>query len=106
MEQVLNGPKTENAAELCPAWLDDEIKEAQRLVEKSVKDFKAAGSAALEDTAFAAKRLYKRSQFAIEDSVDEVAHTIRRHPVGAAAAIFAIGVALGFLLPRLKKADT
>jgi len=105
MESELKQSKTENTAGVCPSCLAIDLEEAQKLVEKSVKDIQAAGSEALEDTAFAAKRLYKRGRFVVEDGMDEVAHAIRRHPVSTAAAVFATGVALGFLLPRLKKAD-
>jgi ElaB/YqjD/DUF883 family membrane-anchored ribosome-binding protein len=66
--------------------------------EKGINDAKAAVSEKLDDGKIAAERLLKRGRYAFEDSVEETAHNIKRHPFGSVALAFAAGAALGLLM--------
>ena len=68
-----------------------------------VQDAKEAIAEKLEDGRIAAERLLKRSRYAVEDGLEEAAHTIKQHPFSTLAIGFAAGAALGFLVPRLGK---
>ncbi|HEX4948153.1 MAG TPA: hypothetical protein VFZ34_15885 [Blastocatellia bacterium] len=61
---------------------------------------------AVEDTVKAAKRAAKQGRYAVEDLVDEAAHTVKRHPlqsVGWTLGVgFAIGTLFGLALSRMK----
>ena len=68
-----------------------------------MQDAKEAISEKLEDGRIAAERLLKRSRYAVEDGLEEAAHSIKQHPFSTLAIGFAAGAALGFLVPRLGK---
>lgn len=66
-----------------------------------LQDAKEALTEKLEDGKIAAERLLKRSRYAVEDGLEEAAHTIKQHPFSTLAIGFVAGAALGFLVPRL-----
>jgi ElaB/YqjD/DUF883 family membrane-anchored ribosome-binding protein len=104
MKSVLDEPTVEKGAEVRPgragACCGSDAQEVAKLIEKGVNDVEAAVSTKLEDGRIAAERLLKRGRYAVEDSVSETAHTIKRHPVRSLAIAFAAGAALGLLVPR------
>lgn len=107
MNSVLDEPKVEGRAEVgagCAATCyGHDAEEVAKRIEKGVNDAKAAVSAKLEDGKIAAERLLKRGRYAVEDSVSETAHNVKRHPFGSLAIAFAAGAALGFFVPRSAK---
>ena len=78
-------------------------KEKVQLLAKSVDRAKAAVSDTIEDGKMAAERLLKRGRYAVEDSVEERIHDIRRKPMKAVAVAFTSGLGIGFLLSCLLK---
>lgn len=77
-----------------------DAEDAVKRIEKEIIGAKAAVSETIEDGKVAAERLLKRSQYAVQDSVTEVAHKIKHYPFRSLAVALAAGVALGILLPR------
>jgi len=78
-------------------------KEKVQLLGKSVERAKAAVSDTIEDGKMAAERLLKRGRYAVEDSVVERIHQIRREPLKAVAVAFTSGLVVGFLVSCLRK---
>ncbi len=66
-----------------------------------LRDAKAAVAETLDDSTVAARRLLKRSRYAVEGGLEDTAHNIRRHPFGSLAIAFSAGAALALLVPRL-----
>lgn len=64
---------------------------------------KEAISETLDDGVTGARRLLKRSRYAVEDGLEEAAHNIKQHPFSSLAIGFAAGAALGLLVPRFGK---
>ena len=85
--------------------LDEKVETAAKILRKNaetcVQDATDAISEKLEDGKIAAKRLIKRSRYALEDGLEEAAHTIRQHPFRTLAVGFAAGAVVGFLATRL-----
>ncbi len=71
-----------------------------------LRDAKAAVAETLDDVTLAARRLLKRSRYAVEGCLEDTIHDIRRHPFGSLAVAFAAGAALGILVPRLGRKET
>jgi hypothetical protein len=59
---------------------------------------KAAIFEKLEDTKDAAKRLLKHGSYALEDTLGELVHNIKKHPIGFLGFAFAAGTVFGVLL--------
>jgi hypothetical protein len=53
-----------------------------------------------KEVRLAARQAMKRSRHAIEDAMDDVAHTIKHYPMRAAGLAFGTGVLLGVTLFR------
>jgi ElaB/YqjD/DUF883 family membrane-anchored ribosome-binding protein len=107
MKEVLDESKVESASEArkgcaCTCCAHDASELGKRM-ERAVDDAKAVVSAKLEDGKFAAERLLKRGQYAVEDGLEEAAHNIKRNPFGSLAIAFAAGAALALLVPRATK---
>ncbi len=77
--------------------------EVGKQIEKSVNHAKAAVAEKLEDGKIAAGRLLKRGRYAVEDGIEETAHSVKHHPFSSLAIAFAAGATLAFLVPRLGK---
>jgi ElaB/YqjD/DUF883 family membrane-anchored ribosome-binding protein len=58
---------------------------------------KVAASRAVEDAMTEAKRLAKRSRYAAEDLIKDVAHRVKRDPLRSVALGLAIGLSMGAL---------
>ena len=71
----------------------------ERLMEvgDEVSRLKTEASQAVEDGVVAARRLAKRSRYAAEDLIDDVAHHIKHEPLRSVAMGLAIGFGLGAL---------
>lgn len=80
--------------------LSREIEAAKATAEREIARIQARVRRRIDDTGEAAKRMVRRSRYAVTDSVEEISHQIRKHPVGSLAIAFAAGAALSFLLPR------
>jgi len=78
-------------------------KEKVQLLAKSVDRAKAAVSDTIEDGKMAAERLLKRGRYAVEDTVEQRIHHIRRKPLSAVAVAFTSGMVIGFLVSCLRK---
>jgi ElaB/YqjD/DUF883 family membrane-anchored ribosome-binding protein len=78
-------------------------KEKVQLLAKSVDRAKAAVSDTIEDGKMAAERLLKRGRYAVEDTVEQRVHDIRRKPVKAVAVAFGSGMVVGFLIFCLRR---
>jgi len=78
-------------------------KEKLEHLAKNVDRAKAAVSDTIEDGKMAAERLLKRGRYAVEDSVEERIHQIRRKPLKAVAVAFTSGMVVGFLVSCLRK---
>ena len=78
-------------------------KEKVQLLAKNVDRAKAAVSDTIEDGKMAAERLLKRGRYAVEDSVEDRIHQIRRKPLNAVAVAFTSGMAVGFIVSCLRK---
>ena len=78
-------------------------KEKVELLAKSVDRAKAAVSDTIEDGKMAAERLLKRGRYAVEDTVEQRIHDIRRKPLRAVAVAFTSGMVIGFLVSCLRK---
>jgi ElaB/YqjD/DUF883 family membrane-anchored ribosome-binding protein len=78
-------------------------REVAKRIEKGVNHAKAVVTEKLEDGKIAAGRLLKRGRFAVEDGIEETAHSIKHHPFSSLAIAFAAGATLAFLVPRLGK---
>jgi len=89
------------------ASTSDELtaKERVQLLAKTADRAKAAVSDKIEDGKMAAERLLKRGRYAVEDSVEERIHQIRRKPLKAVAVAFTSGMVVGFLMSRLRKRE-
>jgi len=83
----------------------DELTATERvqLLAKSVDRAKAAVSDTIEDGKMAAERLLKRGRYAVEDTVEQRIHKIRRKPLKAVALAFTSGMVVGFLVSCLRK---
>lgn len=88
MKSVMDEPVTEIDAEIA------------RETEEVLNEAKTAIFEKLEDTKEAAKRLWKHGNYALEDTVSELAHNIKKHPIGFLGFAFAAGTVLGLLLPH------
>ena len=62
-----------------------------------VSRLKTEASQAVEDGVVAARRLAKRSRYAAEDLIDDVAHHIKHEPLRSVVMGLAIGFGLGAL---------
>jgi ElaB/YqjD/DUF883 family membrane-anchored ribosome-binding protein len=71
----------------------------ERLMEvgDEVSRLKTEASQAVEDRVVAARRLAKRSRYAAEDLIDDVAHHIKHEPLRSVAIGLAIGFGMGAL---------
>ena len=78
-------------------------KERVQLLAKTADRARAAVSDKIEDGKMAAERLLKRGRYAVEDSVEERIHQIRRKPLKAVAVAFTSGMVVGFLVSCLRK---
>ena len=78
-------------------------KEKVELLAKSVDRAKAAVSDTIEDGKMAAERLLKRGRYAVEDTVEQRIHDIRRKPLKAVAVAFASGLGVGLLVASVLK---
>ena len=90
VKQESGGGAQPKSAEEC---LTPEEEEVVRRIEKRVDDVKAA----LEDAEVAAERLMRRGQYAVEDSISEVAHRIKRNPFMFMGIALALGAAIGLI---------
>ena len=97
-EPATNGVTGSEASRTCQ-WEADEVEIATR-IERSISAAKASISEKLDDGKFAAERLLKHGRYAIEDRVSELAHKIKKHPVGSLGIAFAAGTIVGLLLSR------
>jgi len=107
MKDVLDESKVEGGTEArkgctCTCCAHDATELGKR-IERAVDDAKDAVTAKLEEGKFAAERLLKRGQYAVEDGLEEAAHNIKRNPFGSLAIAFAAGAALAFLAPRVTR---
>ena len=87
------------------ASTSDELTAKERVqpLAKTADRAKAAVSDKIEDGKMAAERLLKRGRDAVEDSVEDRIHQIRRKPLKAVAVAFTSGMVVGFLMSRLRK---
>lgn len=104
METVANETKSGIGAEAmsrAASCLGEEMEDAVKRFEKAMKEAKMAASSTLEGGKDAAARLLKRGRRTVEDSIDEAAHQVKRHPLGSLAAAFAFGAVAALVLPRM-----
>ena len=78
-------------------------KEKVQLLAKNVDRAKAAVSDTIEDGKMAAERLLKRGRYAVENTLEQRIHEIRRKPMKAIALAFTSGLVVGFLVSCLRK---
>ncbi len=78
-------------------------KEKVQLLAKSAGKARAAVSDTIEDGKMAAERLLKRGRYAVEDTVEQCIHDIRRKPLKAVVLAFTSGVVVGLLVSCLRK---
>ena len=78
-------------------------KEKVQLLAKNVDRAKAAVSDTIEDGKMAAERLLKRGRYAVENTLEQRIHEIRRKPMKAVALAFTSGLVVGFLVSCLRK---
>ena len=78
-------------------------KEKVQLLAKNVDRAKAAVSDTIEDGKMAAERLMKRGRYAVENTLEQRIHEIRRNPMKALALTFTSGLVVGFLVSCLRK---
>jgi hypothetical protein len=99
LNTVTDEPRTKRAtnAKTENGWRQDEDEVARR-IEKGINDAKAAFSAKLEDGKFAAERFMRQGRYAVEDSLSELTHTIKRHPMSFLGVAFAAGTTFGLLI--------
>jgi ElaB/YqjD/DUF883 family membrane-anchored ribosome-binding protein len=86
MKSVMDEPVTEIDAEIA------------RETEEVLNEAKTAIFEKLEDTKDAAKRLWKHGSYALEDTVSELVHNVKKHPIGFLGLAFAAGAVFGLLL--------
>jgi len=78
-------------------------KEKVQLMAKNVGRAKAAVSDTIEDGKMAAERLLKRGRYAVENTLEQRIHEIRRKPMKAVALAFTSGLVVGSLVSCLRK---
>jgi len=78
-------------------------KEKVQLLAKNVDRAKAAVSDTIEDGKMAAERLLKHGRYAVENTLEQRIHEIRRKPMKAVALAFTSGLVVGFLVSCLRK---
>ncbi|MBZ5635880.1 MAG: hypothetical protein LAO55_22345 [Acidobacteriia bacterium] len=107
MKSVLEETKLEKGTETrscyAAACYGHGLEEAAKRIEKGVNDATDAVSEKLNDGRIAAERLVKRSRYAVEDGLEQAAHSIKRNPFSSIAIGFAAGAVLSFLVPRIAK---
>ena len=95
-EPVINGSTGAPANRTCQQ--DEDEAEIAKEIEDAINEAKTAISEKLDDTKEAAERLLKHGRYAVEDTLSEVAHNIKKHPIGFLGIAFAAGAVLGLLL--------
>jgi ElaB/YqjD/DUF883 family membrane-anchored ribosome-binding protein len=103
MKSVMDEPVTNGSAAATKnrtQQQDENDAEIAGETEEVLNEAKAAIFEKLEDTKDAAKRLLKHGSYALEDIVSELAHNIKKHPIGFLGFAFAAGTVLGLLLPH------
>lgn len=70
-----------------------------------LREAKAAVAETLDDSTVAARRVLKRSRYAVEECLEDTAHNIRRHPFGSLAIAFTAGATFALLVPRLGRKE-
>ncbi len=97
-EPVINGSTAQQTNRTCQQ--DEDEAEIARRIERGINEAKTAISEKLEDGKAAAERLLKHGRYAVEDGVSELAHRIKKHPIGFLGIAFAAGALLGLLLSQ------
>jgi len=95
-ETATNGNTAPEGSRTCQ-WEADEAEIARR-IERGINAAKVSISEKLEDGKASAERFFKQGRYAVEDGVSELAHQIKKHPVGFLGIAFAAGAILGLLL--------
>jgi len=100
-EPTTNGNSATQANRSCQ-WEADEAEIARR-IERGINMAKASISENIEDSKLAAERLVKHGRYAVEDGVSELAHRVKKHPLGFFGIAFVAGTILGLLLAHSSK---
>jgi ElaB/YqjD/DUF883 family membrane-anchored ribosome-binding protein len=104
---VLEGHKIESDNEVNKSCggncCGQDAREMAERLEKGVHDATAEISVKLADGKIAAERFFRRGQYTLEAGVTEIVHKLKRHPVNSIAIAFAVGAAVGLLVPRASR---
>ncbi|HEU5254821.1 MAG TPA: hypothetical protein VFU28_02460 [Vicinamibacterales bacterium] len=90
-------------------WWKDNMsraaREAERLMDlgKGAVRMKVTIAERIEDDVNKARRAVKHGYRAAEDFVEDTTHRIKREPLRSVGVIFIAGMALGWLLPRVRQ---
>ena len=101
MKSVMDEPVTNGSTEATKnrtQQQDENDAEMARETDEVLNEAKAAIFEKLEDTKEAAKRLWKHGSYALEDTVSELVHNVKKHPIGFLGLAFAAGAVFGLLL--------
>jgi hypothetical protein len=103
MKSVLDEPLTANGTEPqteASRRQDEDEAELARRIEEGINEAKAVISEKLDESKLAAERLLRHGKYAVEDSLSELAHNIKKHPISFLGIAFATGAAFGILLSQ------